>query len=137
MCAFDVTASADDVQKKVSVPTCLDGVWDGPKRFGILPALREANVTVDEFDSHWAKRTSALATQSDKMQLVVLLKQAGVRGGNGGDMKARRRRKVWFVQEIVGRVTGAPPPAPTSRRAMSPNTTKRVCVCSYMCMHVS
>ena len=76
-------------------------------------------MTVAEFDSHWAKRVSAVSTQSDKLELVQLLKRAGVGGARGGDVKAKRRRKVRFVQEIVGRDTGAPTPALISCTAIT------------------
>ena len=124
---FNMNASYDDMQKTVYVPRCLRGLWDGPKDFEILAAILDANVTIQEFDTAWKKRTSALTTKRAKMQLVRLLKDAGVGGGGGGARKVRRQQKVWFVNEVVGRGTGAPAPA------MSPNNT-RTQVCLYVCL---
>ena len=100
------------IQKTFSVPKCLGDLWDGPTKFKIQTViLREANVTIQEFDTAWMKTRSSLTTKRAKMQLVQLLKDAGIGDCSGASMKAQRQRRVWFVNEVVGRGTGAPPPA--------------------------
>ena len=49
------------------------------------------------------------------MQLVRLLKDAGIGAGHGGNTEARRQRKVLFVKEIVSGGTGAPAPTVATR----------------------
>ena len=92
------------------MPKCLHGLWDGPKQFSIHEWLRAANVSSQEFDTAWDIKISSLKTNSDKSQFVQLLQEAGIGTGNRGDRKTRLRLKVRFVNEIIGRSTGAPVP---------------------------
>ena len=111
-------ASCGDTQKQIVVPKCLGALWDGARKFDVFAALRESNITIQEFDTAWMKKRSSLTSKQAKMQFVRLLKDAGVGGGHAGDIETRRRRKVWFVNELVGRGTGAPAPvvAPANTR---------------------
>ena len=105
-------------------------MWDGPKQFCIFAALREAKVTIQEFDSQWVKKISSLRTESDKMAFVRLLKQAGFGRGHFGDRDIARHLKVRFVNAIVGRSTDAPAP-PTTRCSTKKQVGIYVCVFLY------
>ena len=69
------------------------------------------------------------------MQLVRLLKDVGVGGGHGGNTEARWQQKVWFVNEVVGRGTGAPAPVLTTREYRGKTVRLPVSVWMYVSMY--
>ena len=70
------------MQKRICVPKCVHHLWNGPKGFNVLPALRAANIPVTEFDTHWGVKVKSLRTDKDKRAFVEMLKQGGVGDGN-------------------------------------------------------
>ena len=73
--------SRHTIQKEVGVPKCLGNLWQGPKKFDVLPALRESNIPVKEFDSHWGEKVKSLRTDEDKRRFIKMLKEGGVGDG--------------------------------------------------------
>ena len=112
-------------------------MWDGPKKFAFKDAFREVNVTPEKFNALWvSKWKSAIKTEQGKKQLVELLKKGGLRRCQQGSKEARIRKRVWFINQIVGRDTRKPTVMGCS------NKNKYVCmyvytyVCMYVCIHV-
>ena len=111
----------------VGVPSFLHDLWDGQKVLVIGRALREANVTPDEFDACWEKQLrSAKQNDRDKNRLVQLLKKGGFKKGRQYS-DARVREKVWFINQVAGRNTPYPEPV------TAPNNPRAVCM--YACMY--
>ena len=101
------------IQKKVGVPKCLGNLWQGPKYFNVLLALRESNISVTEFDTHWGEKGKSLRTDEDKRTFIKMLKEGGVGSGNLGGHKFKRQKKVWLVKHVVGRDTSTTAPETT------------------------
>ena len=108
------------------IPRCLRDVWSGPKQFDILPALRKADVAIDEFDAGWKKMCS-VNTEAGKERLVRLLKKARFGCGGWGDSEARLAWKAWFVNQVVGRDSGEPAPVKASNSSVR-QVRKSVCL---------
>ena len=116
---------------------CLRKMWDGPKYFTMKDAFREVDITLAKFQALWvSKCKSAIKTEPGKKQLVELLKKGGLRRSQQGSKEAQIRKRVWFINQIVGRDTRKPTVMGSSKK------TKYVCmylcmyVCMYVCMHV-
>ena len=99
------------------IPTCLGNLWKGQKTFTINRALREAAITVKEFETCWRNKVrSAIKTKRGKKQLVKLLKKAGF-VHNSGDRKSKQMQRIWFINQVVGRGTPYPVPVTASSSA--------------------
>ena len=99
------------------------------KCFEVLSALRDSNIPVAEFDTHWGEKGKALRTDEDKRTFIKMLKEVGVGGGKGGGHKIKLRRKVWLVKTVVGRDTNTPTSDTTPIERLDKNvgtTTRRV-----------
>ena len=113
------------------IPTCLGNLWKGQKTFTINRALREAAITVKEFETCWQNKVrSAIKTKRGKKQLVKLLKKGGFDLCNHGDQKSNLMQRVWFINQVVGR--GAPYPVPVTA---SSSAQIYACTCMYVCMY--
>ena len=119
------------IQRQVWIPKCLGNLWQGPKQFDVLSALRESNIPVTEFDTHWSEKVKSLRTDEDKRTFIKMLKEGGVGGGNLGGHKIKRQKKVWLVKRIVGRDTSTTSPGTTNDTMIT-----RVCVCVCVCVYV-
>ena len=119
------------LQKELNVPKCILDVWDGPKRFKIGKALHEAGITPQQFYFHWQEKLESIKTMDDKKQLVHLLDNAGIRHDGRGDKQKRLRRKIWFIQKIIGMDVQEP-----EVTTVYSNSQKEVCIAAFVYAYI-
>ena len=108
------------MQKKFCIPKDFHNKWPWQKEFYITDALILADITEAQFRTHWeAKVERCRQTRDGRNELLQLLEKAGLHWR--GSKTKQLQRRIWFINEIVGRNTSA-----------IPRKKKNVCDCLHV-----